>query len=331
MSNSNGFRLELISTNDFIQLPSLMKNCFNTDIDIHYFNWKYNNNPSGKAICIAIKNEANEIIAFEALIPEDYIVHKEKMIFYQSSDTMTHSSYRKRGLYQKIAFKGFDILKEKNNLFEIGFGGSISTPIILSFGWEILFHITYFFKTFLHCYLSTMSYSKSNSSFSIKSINNLNEIVQLYNLQPHSFIHKYINFDTLQWRLSHPLYSFKKIGIYNSRNNLEAYIIYFFQNNKIFVYDFGFNQNNGNFYLKRLFKEVDNIVINNKLRGVLTFAQNHCFYAKVLKRNGFIYNPFGFGTLSHRIPFMIYTDNKEINKFYQPNFWSVTPIYHDSL
>jgi len=302
------------------------------EVDINYFIWKYIKNPSGEAICIAVKDSKNNVVAFEALMPEEYVFNNETKIFYHSVDTMTHSMHRRKGLYQQIAFKGFDILKEKNNLFEFGFGGDMSTPAILKFGWKIIFNVNFYFKTLTQSFVSNLFFVKNKTiqKLQVKEIEDIDEISNLLKGLNKSAIHKLLNKDILNWKLSHPLYDFKKTGIYNKSNQLEAYLIYYIQNNKVFIYDFALKQNNKTIE-KLLFNYIDKIVIRDKLKGIVSFAQNDIAFSKRLKKNGFITNNFNFGPLNKKLPFMIYTLPEKFEVYNNPQQWSITPINHDSL
>ncbi|MDD3876108.1 MAG: GNAT family N-acetyltransferase [Bacteroidales bacterium] len=325
--------IDIIDRSDFHLLLPLMKDCFNLEMEQNYFEWKYILNPSGTAICIGVKNKSGDIIAFEALLPEEFIIDKRSTILYHSVDTMTHSAHRRNGLYKKIAFKGFEILESKNNLNEYGFGGDMSTPAILKFGWEILLEIRYFFKTYYQCKLNCFNVCKNKESqdFIIKEISETNEIIELKNKLIKPVIYKFFDENIYNWKLSHPLYQFHKIGLYNLNGKLNGYAVYYFHNNKIFLYDFGFIESISKKEQKLLFNAIEETVLKNKLKGIVTFSQDQTIFAETLKCHGFISNKFKWGPLNKKIPFLLYSKGNDFVNYKKPDCWAITPIYHDSL
>jgi len=122
------YKIEKLQPEEFNLLIPLMKDCFGMDVNIDYFLWKYLQNPVGELIAFVAKAENDQLVAFEGLIPEKYSFFGETKIVYQSVDTMTHSQHRRKGLFQKVAFAGYEYLKQHSNLFVLGFGGKQSAP-----------------------------------------------------------------------------------------------------------------------------------------------------------------------------------------------------------
>src|SRR5690606_12957074 len=75
-------------------------------------------------------------------------------IIYQSCDTMTHSLHRRKGLFKLLANHCYSYLRNKNELFIIGFGGDESTPGLIKFGWQEIFKFQYIFRVNIQSYLS---------------------------------------------------------------------------------------------------------------------------------------------------------------------------------
>jgi predicted GNAT family acetyltransferase len=327
------YTIKKLKKEDFHILIPLMKDCFGMDVNIEYFLWKFQHNPAGFVEGFYAVSQCGEIAAYYGVIPELYYYHERETIIYQSCDTMTHSKHRRQGLFEKLSRHCYDYLRKEKKLFVIGFGGKESTPGLLKFGWTFVFNIKFYFKTVYQCYLQNrcLPFKKLNLNYTSREEVSVNDIIILNEHKQKNTISKVTDQTVLEWKLSNPLYDFKKIGIYNLQNEMVAYCVYFSHNNKVFLYDFGFSKNCNKSLKKMLFRKLDEIVINNKLKGIVTFAQNKTCFSKELKNLGFISNPFKFGPLCANIPFLVYADNNKFEKYENSDFWSVTPIYHDSL
>ena len=324
------YKIEKLQPEEFNLLIPLMKDCFGMDVNIDYFRWKYLQNPVGELIAFVAKAENDQLVAFEGLIPEKYSLFGETKIVYQSVDTMTHSQHRRKGLFQKVAFAGYEYLKQHSNLFVLGFGGKQSAPALYKFGWKSLFDVQFYFKTYQQIYLQNIFKPDSGNQYIIKPADDLNEIIPIIQLS-HSKkkISKFINFELLKWKLSNPRFNYQTFGIYCD-NKLKGYVIFYIQNNKIMLFDANFADEAGSceFFL---FKWLDKKVLTNKYNGIVTFSQSNIPFSKILKRKGFIVNNLGIGPLKQKLPFMVYTENDTFEEINNPNFWAVKPIYHDSF
>src|ERR1700744_6776893 len=81
-------------------LTEIYQRCFGTKPSLHYFKWKYMENPAGKAVAfVALHN--GTIAGFYGVIPEYYRINGQVQTIYQSMDTMTHPDYRRMGLFAK--------------------------------------------------------------------------------------------------------------------------------------------------------------------------------------------------------------------------------------
>jgi hypothetical protein len=325
------YKIEQLANHEIDQLVPLMFDCFGMQVVPEYFIWKYLNNPvSGTAGFVAKDNEG-KIVAFEGLMPELYSIGNGKKVFFHSTDTMTHPLHRRKGLYQKIANAGFEFLRQQNNLFEFGFGGPMSTPLILKLGWKTLFDVPFYFKTHLQSLLNISVHFKIKGiEVIIKEIKNVEEIIPIIHKNQTNNIYKIINKEILVWKISNPRFNYSTFGIYDDKNNLAAYVIFYIQNNKIMLFDFGFSESERNFE-RLFFAWLDKEVIRNKYNAIVTFSQSNTMFSQTLKRNGYISNKLGFGPLSYRLPFMVYTEEKTYNLVNNPQNWTVSPIYHDSF
>jgi hypothetical protein len=306
---------------NFEVLIPLMQNCFGMDVEINYFEWKFKNNPAGFAFGFYAQHENGEIAAYYGVIPEIYYFDGVKKTIYQSCDTMTHSNHRRKGLFQKLALHCYQKLEEQNLLFIIGFGGGQSTPGFLKFGWYELFKMRYYFYP---------KFFKSKKKINFMNIEEIQDFTKIENLlqksNKPSKIHSEKNSKTYCWRVSNPLHEYKTIayfqeGVYNS------FLTYYVEEDKLIIFDFYFlNTTSG--------KQLLNFVkskLNDGHKGIISFQKELSENAKILTRHGFLYNPFKFGPLNIRTPFIIYSDKASILKYNNQDYWNISSFDHDSL
>ncbi|MFT6026754.1 MAG: hypothetical protein ACI8P5_001008, partial [Bacteroidia bacterium] len=59
--------------------------------------------------------------------------------------------------------------------------------------------------------------------------------------------------------------------------------------------------------------------------------QENSHDSKTLKSLGFINNPFSFGPLNERVPFIQFSNEENMEKYKNASDWLVTTYDHDSL
>jgi len=314
-------RLELES---FDILIPLMQDCFGMEVDINYFKWKYIENPDGFVRGYIAKSASNEVAAYYGVIPQKINYFGREKIIYQSCDTMTHSSHRRKGLFQLLANHCYSELEKENQLFVIGFGGSESTPGFLKFGWKHLFNCkNYFYPTLFALFYRT------NQKYSINElhIDQLNQIEHLINPLKTGDIHTIRSFKKYTWRLQNPLRDYKILTLSEIDQETTSYIIYYTERDKIQLIDYAFGS----------FAEARNITnhmifIEKKkkpIKGVLAFSQDQGIWSQTLTKIGFISNPFSKGPLSYKTPFITFTNN--LDKINNSKNWNISPFDHDSI
>lgn len=298
---------------DFDILIPLMKDCFGMDVDVNYFKWKYLENPSGFVEGFYAKCKDGSVAAFYGVIPEMFEINGVKKNIYQSCDTMTHSSHRRKGLFQKLALHCYNYLEKKGDLIIYGFGGGKSTPGFIKFGWKELFKIKYFF------YPSFLKYFEIKDTKDVFEVEKLEYIEKLINY-PIKNIGSIKNIDNYKWRISNPLNRYKIIAFNNS------YLVYYKKNKKIFIFDYNFMDKQSSKKLLNYLKK--ECTIFNK--GIIAFMQESTSKALFLKNNFFISNPFNRGPLSEKTPFIIYSNIKEDYIFNKDN-WCINSYDNDAL
>ncbi len=313
------YSIERLTSDRFDALFPLMKDCFGTEGNMDYFKWKFLQNPVGEFTAfVAVHNESKDVVSFYGIIPEQFIVKGQNRILFQTVDGMTHSKHRRKGLFQMLALHCYEYLKLKNNFFVFGFGGVQSTPALCNLGWRRIFDMRYLFIPKVLCFASEKIFTDEN----IKEVN-AESVFQISINKKQYSISSLRTKEQFKWRLSNPLNPCMVIAYKN-----EAYVAYYTLGDKIFLFDYYFHSNLSK---RKLLNYLKAVVKKEALRGIITIAQDNSDSMKELKKIGFLKNPFSFGPLSVRIPFIYYTDESTMNELTRESLWNITPYEHDAL
>lgn len=316
------YSIHKLTKTDFHKLIPLMKDCFGMDVNIKYFEWKFLNNPSGIVEGYYATDEAGETAAYYGVIPETFKVNGSVKVIYQSCDTMTHSNHRRRGLFQKLAITCYENLRKEDKLFIYGFGGGQSTPGFLKFGWCIVFNMRYYFYP-KHFNLFTKLIYKN--VFELSNLKELESLALQSNID--SKVASIKNFEILKWRLANPLQSYKIIA-YKENDHFSSYLNYYFENDKIIIFDFFVSNLTAG---KNLFNYIKILLKNNNKKGIVSFCQEDSYFSATLKKYSFINNSLNFGPLRERTPFILYSTEDEQKYMNNAKFWQINSFEHDAL
>jgi hypothetical protein len=111
------------------KLVELAKSYYDTGeiISEEYLDWQYNKNPFGMPY-YSLAFDKDMIVGQYIVIPMKYRLSGSVINGSLSLNTLTHPNYQGKGLFIKMAKKTYDLCKDKNVLFTVGF------PNPLSFG-----------------------------------------------------------------------------------------------------------------------------------------------------------------------------------------------------
>ena len=320
------YDLKRIGPEDFSLLIPLMKDCFGMDADIEYFRWKFTQNPAGSFIgFIAVDGFTNEVGGYYGVIPQVFELNGETRTIYQSCDTMTHSSHRRRGLFRKLAMRCYEELENENKFFVIGFGGGQSTPGFIKFGWKRIFDFRYYFRPALLCRLSRASKSEREQVLVTTAETALNSGLDITRPGLVAKAKGARNAEQIKWRLSNPYHKYLVIRI---KDEPKSYIIFYVDKDKLVIFDIHFYEKKSG---KILMRFLNYEVINKGFKGIIAFCQENALDSRLLKSLGFISNPFRYGPLNERVPFILFSADDEMDKYLSPSDWLVTTFDHDSL
>ena len=320
------YDLKRIGSDDFELLIPLMEDCFGMDVDVDYFRWKYTQNPAGSFVgFVAIDRFTKEVGGYYGVIPQVFELDGKPRTIFQSCDTMTHSSHRRRGLFRKLALKCYEELEAEGKLFVIGFGGGQSTPGFLKFGWKRIFDYRYYFKPALLCRLTAGTQSMRDEVVLTTAAKALENGLGLTRKNSPARAHAVRTQDQIKWRLSNPYHKYLALRV---KNDDTSYIIFYVDKDKLVLFDIHLDDHkSGEKMLKFLSQEVS----KKGFKGIISFCQENGTDAQLLKKLGFINNPFSFGPLAERVPFILFSTEEEMEQFMSPADWNVTTYDHDSL
>ncbi len=319
---SSEYSIFKLSENEFDILIPLMKDCFGMNVNINYFEWKFKNNPAGFVEGYYAKHQSGEIAAYYGVIPEHYYINEEKITIYQSCDTMTHSNHRRKGLFQQLAMHCYEHLKDRQKLFIIGFGGGQSTPGFIKFGWQEIFKMRYYFYPRQFKFLQSLKYAEIDE---IMNYEDIEHITKLSNSNSQIYSDK--SAKIYKWRVSNPLNEYKTIAIKGSSNNYESYLTYYEKNDKIILFDFYISNE---ILGRNLFNFLKSKLTPNH-KGIISFVQENSIWSNTLKSFLFLANPFSFGPLNERVPFIFYALKAQMDLFNDEKKWKINSFEHDAI
>ena len=306
---------------DFSALTKLMKNCFGMDVDIGYFRWKYLENPAGGVVGYTAIRGKN-IVGFLGATPAEYQVDGLKTTIYQAVDLMTHSNFRRQGIFKNLstAVQNHVTQTLKSFLYAFPESGSASDHGFRKLGWNHECTAPFYFKPRILVKLSSIFHLYQFPETDIKEIQDfslLEDLVQKSENKERIMLHKKRGF--FSWRLANPRFSYRVLGEFNNKE-LQSYLIYTINERKdLFVIDaFGKNP-------RLLISQLEKKVLSEKYRSIMTFTNTGTFYQKAISQQAFIYNPFSFGPMNKPLELLTF-GNPNINKS-----WHLTPMDLDCV
>ncbi|HXS35116.1 MAG TPA: GNAT family N-acetyltransferase [Flavipsychrobacter sp.] len=325
MQSGSEYKIVRLGVQEFHLLIPLMKDCFGVDVDIEFFRWKYEQNPAGEVIGFLAVAGNGEIGAYYGVIPERYIVDGEEKIIYQSCDTMTHSGHRRKGLFQLLANHCYDYLKSINKLFIIGFGGDMSTPGFLKFGWQQISNVQ---QMLYPKWFSALPVGNSEK-YRVQEVNDINKLDGLLQKSnSHTQIHSLKNSEIFEWRIKNPLHKYQLYVAVDSDNSAIGYICYYISRNRIYLFDFYSADRQAEKTLLYHIKKKLNKEKNTK--WIQTLCSENSYIYSALKKNWFLTSPFkDWQRLS--LPIIFFSDQENMQRYGKANLWNFTTFDHDTL
>ena len=296
------------------------------DADIAYFEWKYLANPAGSFIgFVALHNHTNEVAAYYGVIPQLLVIEGIPQLIFQSCDTMTHSRHRRKGLFKLLALRCYDELRSMDQLFVIGFGGADSTPGFLKFGWKQVAFFRYFLRPAISCRISSLGPLPIND-FTENPTDTFLQACLDGAMFP-AAIHSPRSVAHIRWRTSNPGFQYNITG-YTKNGSPAGFAIWYTSDRKLILFDIIYLSESAR---RALIKYLCKVVSLQKLRGIIGYAENGGRHARLLRKSGFISNPFRKGPLTEKTPVIFYSTEERMQKFLHASDWELTDYDHDAL
>ena len=326
------FDFKLVNYDNLNEMAEMFSLCFNLTPPENYFEWKFLNNPAGKAIGFVAYHEDN-VAGFYGVIPEDFMVNGEKTIIYQSMDTMTHPDFQRQGLFTNLAKKTYEYLIETDGeVFIIGFPGLSSHPgFVKKLGWKDVAIIDYVFLSRTAFKVKSLFKKSSNAAF--EKIEKFDKGFKSYfeNKQYaadnilHRFDEKFLN-----WRLANnPLFKYEIVKI-SGESEVIGFLVYKLdEKNRCFIHHIEFAE-------EKLYEQHFNAACNYLFEEsgssfLFTFEPTLLVLAKACQKNWFVKNPFSKGLFSYKPPFIGFANREKIKNvdFFRKESYNIQPLLRD--
>lgn len=309
-------------------LAPLMKNAFGREVPDDYFQWKFFDNPNGNVVgMIAVERTTGTVAGYYGLIPELYRFGDRLSRVYQATDAMTHSGHQRKGLFRRLCLATYECAELKDQGFVgVGFSGANLVKPYVEMGWQVPFHIPFYFKPRILSRLASFMRRSAAQPFlaSPTSASNVSDDLVELILSGRLGWKNSIVFspEVVRWRLSNP-----RIGYEQLVDPGVAYAIAYESNGFIFLLDFHEVEPRAG---SAIMHALEARVVERRLKGILTFSQRGAPYEKTLRRHGFLRNDLGRGPASYRIPFITWGSAANSDFVHRPEAWAITPLDHDS-
>ena len=328
----NRYKTKKIDYKEIDKIAQLYTICFSRTKSVNFFKWKYFDNPTGEALCLAVKDDGN-IVGSCVMIPEEFYVFGKKMKIYKCCDLMVHPQYRRQGISTKLISSLSEHLKQSGPLFLYTLCGKNATPGFLKNQWLKLDDVSYYFKhkNQLKVKFFFNRLEKLYNRRILRQINSISDLCKNYKFKiDDTKIHIVKDEKYFRWRLKNPRYKYNIIGYYE-KDILNGYIIYNIGiKNNTYIIDLEADNNNAKIINTLLTSvELASYKSNHKLVIALTIKDG--IFQRLIKKNKYIRNPFRKGPLTSIMDFNILIDEMYGNKAFNKSNWNIYPLNYDAI
>lgn len=324
--------LRALQKDDLNQLIDVYYWCFDKQVSIDYFIWKYYENPAGEIIG-SVACDKGRVIALYGLIPDDYVANNQNFKVYQAMDIMVHPNYQGMGLFTELSIATSNrIFNENPNSYFIGYPGESSFHgFTKKAGWSNPANIRLLFTHKSVFKLKTAFRKKTN--LKVSGFSHMDNHFDNFFLQKEIVpmpIQKKIDKDFLNWRCFSP-YTKEFKGVYfENENGIVGYVIYkIVDGNRCFLHFIDVLNND-------CFNPILNAFCNyifekQKVSFIFCFEATNSVLKSALRKNGFIFNPLNKGLFSYRPPLILHANQKMIFgvNYFDAQNWDIQGITRD--
>jgi len=266
----------------------------NFNLSESYFTWKHNLKNSylieEKTFCIFFEKKC---IASLQIIISEISINNKVYKFGLISDAVTHDSYRKLGLFEKLLNYSYDYFKAKDFIFFIASGNKKSRKVMLKlnyinfFGGIIARKRIRYSRILANPFILVNFYLRSTKlNKKIIEINKEQYIEFINNNQSLSELHFLKSKPYMDWRLKKPIGVYKSLAI-NENGILKAVFIVQINRDLIYLKHF-FIINDEVKYLDEILKYVDYLAIKDKrVKKIKVLHNNFKGYKEIFNKNNY--------------------------------------------
>jgi GNAT superfamily N-acetyltransferase len=327
------FDFKLVNYDNLSELAEMFEACFGSKPPSNYFQWKFLQNPAGRAVGFVAYHEGN-VAGFYGVIPEHFVVGGEETIVYQSMDTMTHPNYQRQGLFTNLAKKTYQHLVEQDGeVFIIGFPGVTSHPgFVKKLDWRDIVLIDLVFLN--RAVFKVKSFLKKTSGLSFEKIERFDESFKSYfagrKYQSKKILHRYDEI-FLNWRLSNnPSVKYEIVRLTEANATVGFLVYRLDEEGRCFIHHIDFAADN--LYEKHMNAVCSYLFETTQSSFLYTFEATMPALAKALKENWFLKNTFAKGPFSYKPPLIGYSNREKIKgvDFFSKESYDIQPLLRDN-
>jgi GNAT superfamily N-acetyltransferase len=328
----DNYKIEKIDYQEIGKIVRITSICFNKVKDMDLLKWKYFDNPAGEALCLAVKN-GDTIAGSCVMIPEEFYVFGKKRRIYKCCDLMVHPDHRKQGLATRLILYLGEHLKRRGPLFLYTLCSKNATPAFLKNKWIRLGDVNNYFK---HRFQFTSKFlfnrfDRLYSEGTLRYIDSISDFCKAYRFKiDETKIHIVKNEDYFNWRLRDPRYKYKIVGYYE-RDNLKGYVIYNTGiGNNAYIVDLEVD-NDSPKVISTLLTAVELAAFQASNKMIITLTINDTIFHDIIRKNGYIRNPFCKGSLTSTIDFNILVEGGDNKKAFNRPSWDIFSLNYDGV
>lgn len=326
------YKIERVGREGLGGIAGLYRLCFNKEKGPDFFGWKYFDNPAGEALCLAARN-GSYLAGSCVMIPEDFYVFGKALKIYKCCDLMVRPDHRKQGLATRIIKALSEHLGRSGPLFLYTFCGKNATPGFLKNQWVKLDNISYYFKHKYQLKLQGLfrRIDRLYEEGTLREISSASVLCRDYKfIVDSSSAHIAKDERYLNWRLKDPRYEYRIIGYYE-KDALRGYAIY---NTGIGdnTYMIDLETDGGEpRIIASLLAAVESAALKAGRKSIIALTVKDTPFEKIVKKHGYIRNPFGKGPLASILDFNILIDRIYDSRLFTRSGWDLRPLNYDDI
>ena len=301
------------------------------------FEWKFLANPAGPPIgYVARSKDTGELAGFYGVIPEQFYIQGRAATVYQSCDTMTHSSFRRRGIFETLAKATYGTLERAGQKLVYGFAGDMSFPgFVNKLGWRAMETIRASFVPSPSLRLHTLLSKRIPAGFKVERSQQYHPALADLDdqLRQQRAITISRTRQNLEWRLAQPGFVPQYLYLFHEDGRLAGYVIVrTTQTNLMQLLDLALPVDAPQQLTSHLLNLACREAVQCGARALYGWVSRRNPIARAMRLPWFLKNPFKRGPMNSNL-FFILLENGVVAPsplVLDENNWHLTSLYHDA-